>query len=104
MIQLHADLAVDPAKERQMLQSFENEFRPAAMKFEGFIEVGLLKLRTALMGSAPAGVNYRFSLTYLSEELRQKWIASDIHQTVWGNIETTLLSIDNILLFEVMAQ
>lgn len=50
----------------------------------------LLKLRTVYTGAAPAGVNYRFQLTYESEEARQKWIHSDIHQKVWPTVEKTL--------------
>ena len=34
-IQIHVDLNVNPAKEKQMLQYFEKEFKPAAAKFEG---------------------------------------------------------------------
>jgi len=74
-IELHVDLAVDPAKEREMLRNLDTIFRPEAAKHPGYIDVKMLKLRTALQGSAPAGVNYRFSLTYRSEELRQKWVA-----------------------------
>jgi len=101
-IQLHVDLAVDPAKEKVMLHNFETIFRPEAAKHPGYIDVKMLKLRTALQGSAPAGVNYRFSLTYRSEELRQKWVASTEHQRVWPTIENTLASKNyTILLFNV---
>ena len=31
-IQLHVDLAVDPAKEKEMLHNFETIFRPAAVE------------------------------------------------------------------------
>src|SRR2546421_7213041 len=91
-VQLHVDLSVDPAKEKEMLHNFETIFRPAAMKFPGYISVKMLKLRSALKGSAPSGMNYRFELTYQSEELRQKWVASPIHQKVWPTIENTLAS------------
>ena len=102
-IMLHVDLAVNPAKEKEMLQNFEKVFRPAAVKFQGFIDVKMIKLRSAVMGSAPPGVNYRFVLTYQSEELRQKWVASDIHQKVWPTIENTLASKNyTVLLFDVM--
>lgn len=101
-IQLHVDLAVDPAKEKEMLHNFETIFRPAAAKFPGYIDVKILKLRSALMGNAPAGVNYRFSLTYQSEELRQKWVASPVHQKVWPTIENTLTTKNyTVLLFDV---
>lgn len=101
-IQLHVDLEVDPAKENEMLKNFETIFRPEAAKHPGYIDVKMLKLRTALQGSAPAGLNYRFSLTYRSEELRQKWVASAEHKRVWPTIENTLFSKNyTVLLFDV---
>ena len=101
-IQLHVDLSVDPAKEKEMLHNFKTIFQPAAAKQNGYIDVKMLKLRSTIMGKAPEGVNYRFSLTYQSEELRQKWVASDIHQKVWPTIENTLASKNySVLLFDV---
>ena len=73
-----------------MARYFETVFRPAAQTFEGYIDVRMLKLRAALMGVAPPGVNYRFALAYKSEELRQKWIASPEHQRVWPLVEKTM--------------
>ena len=103
-IQLHCDLAVDPAKEKQMLHHFETVFKPAAAKFAGFMDVKMIKLRSAPMGKAPAGMNYRFVLTYQSEELRQKWINSDVHQKVWPPIENMLADKNyTVLLFDVAA-
>jgi hypothetical protein len=102
-IVLHVDLAVDPAREKEMLRNFETIFRPAAARFAGFIDVKMVKLRSAVMGTAPAGMNYRFVLTYESEELRQKWVASDTHQKVWPTIEKTLRAKNyTVLLFDVM--
>ena len=102
-IQLHVDLSVDPAKEAQMLKNFETIFRPAAVKHPGYIDVKMVKLRSTLMGKAPAGVNYRFVLTFQSEELRQKWIASDVHQKVWPTVENTLSTKDyTVMLFDVI--
>ena len=100
-IVLYCDLSVDPAREQEMLHNFHNTFQPAAQKFPGYIDVKLLKLRTVYTGAAPAGVNYRFQLTYESEELRQKWIKSDVHQRVWPTVENTLRSKDySTLLFD----
>lgn len=101
-IQIHVDLSVDPAREKQMLQHFNKDFRPAASRFPGYIDVKIIKLRKAFVGKAPEGMNYRFVLQYESEELRQKWIASDIHQKVWGMIEATLRHKSyDVLLFDV---
>jgi heme-degrading monooxygenase HmoA len=89
-IVLYCDLAVDPAKEQEMLKNFRTIFKPAAEKFPGYVDLKMLKFRSAVQGIAPAGINYRFQLTYESEEARQKWIHSDIHQRVWPTVENTL--------------
>jgi antibiotic biosynthesis monooxygenase (ABM) superfamily enzyme len=101
-IQLHVDLQVDPAKEQEMLHNFKTIFKPAAVKHPGYIDVKIIKLEKALMGSAPQGLNYRFVLTYASEALRQKWVASPVHQKVWPTIENTLSSKSyTVLLFDI---
>lgn len=100
-IVLDCDLSVDPSREAEMLKNFHTIFKPAAEKFPGYIDVKLLKLRTVYTGSAPGGVNYRFQLTYESEELRQKWIKSEVHQKVWPTVENTLRTKDyTVLLFD----
>jgi len=88
-IVLYVDMPVDPAKESLMIRNFHDTFKPAAVKHEGYIDVKIVKIRSAVMGTAPAGINYRFQLTYQSEPLRQKWISSDIHKRVWPTIENT---------------
>jgi hypothetical protein len=100
-IQLHVDLSVDPAQEREMLHNFHTLFRPAASKQPGFVDVKMLKLRSALAGAAPAASNYRFELTFASEEQRQAWVATATHQQVWPTIEKTLASKNyTILLYD----
>ena len=89
-IVLYVDMAVDPAKEKEMVNNYRTIFRPAAVKFAGYIDLKIVKLRSVLQGSAPAGMNYRFQLTYESEEARQKWVNSDVHKKVWPTIENTL--------------
>lgn len=91
-IVLYCDLAVDPAREQEMLHHFHHDFKPAAEKFEGYIDLKILKLRKVVQGGpAPAAnVNYRFQLTYKSEELRQRWIASEVHKKNWPLIENTV--------------
>ena len=102
-IQLHADLAIDPEREAEAVHYFETVYRPTAMRFEGYVDLRLLKLTATLVGSAPAGVNYRFSIGFTSEALRQKWVASDAHTEVWGQLETFLTSHEyDFLLFEVI--
>ena len=93
-IVLYCDMAVDPAQEQKMLDHYHNDFKPAAESFEGYIDLKIVKLRRVMQGGPPPpeGVNYRFQLTYESEELRQKWIASAVHRKNWPLIENTLLN------------
>jgi hypothetical protein len=102
-VQLHCDLSVDPRRESEMVQYFETVYRPEAEKFAGYVDLRILKLRSVLAGEAPDGLNYRFSITYTTEELRQKWIQSDVHQVVWPKLQSFLASTDfDFLLFEVI--
>lgn len=101
-IELYVDLAVDPAREKEMVQNFRTQFRPTAQKQPGFIDVKIMKLRSAIQGTAPAGVNYRFMISFQAEEQRQKWVATEAHQKVWPLIENTLKTKNyTVLLFDV---
>jgi hypothetical protein len=101
-IQLHGDLHVDPAREAEMLHYFETVYRPEASAFPGYIDLHLLKLTAAPMGTPPEGrLIYRFSITYESEVLRLAWVASPVHDEVWRALEQFLTSHDyTFLLFE----
>ena len=92
-IVLYCDLAVDPAREAEMLKHFYEVFRPGAAKFTGYRDLKMLKLRTLIQGGPPLapGVKYRFQLTYESEELRQIWVNSPEHAVLWPPIENTLV-------------
>lgn len=101
-IELLVDLQVDPAREGEMLEIFHGPFHAAASKQSGFISAQMLKLRSALQGTAPTGANYRFALQFKSEEQRQAWVASAIHQQLWPKIESTLTSKNyTVLLYDV---
>lgn len=89
-IQLHCDLQVDPARQKDLLAAFSNVFRPAIRKQPGFVDVKLLKLRSEIQGKAPANFTYRLIVSFQTEELRLKWAATDDHQKGWGAMERTL--------------
>ena len=99
-IVLYCDLKVDPKREQEMLDHYHRMFKPAAEEFDGFIDLKMLKLRKVLHGGpAPQeGINYRFQLTFQSEEKRQIWIASEVHSRVWPLIENTLTDREYIVL------
>ena len=76
-----------------MLDAFHQHFKPAAEKFDGYIEVKMLKPAARWFKAVPhppSNINYRFQLTYESEEKRQVWIHSTIHKTVWPMVEKTV--------------
>lgn len=89
-IQLHVDLAVDPAKERDLRKNFKEIFKPAMARQPGYLNVHLLKLREAKAGKAPEGSNYRLIINFRSEEDRMNWVKSNDHQSAWPTIENTL--------------
>jgi heme-degrading monooxygenase HmoA len=89
--QLHCDLQLDPAREKEMLENYRKVYRPTLIKQPGFVAVTLLKLRTEVQGKAPAGCRYRLNISFQTEEQRLKWVASDAHQKVWPSVENTLV-------------
>jgi hypothetical protein len=99
-IVLYCDLAVDPARGQEMLHHFHHDFKPVAERFDGYIDLKMLKIRKVVQGgpSLPKGVNYRFQLTYESEEKRQIWIASEVHRKNWPLIENTVIDKDYLTL------
>jgi hypothetical protein len=102
-VQLHVDLSVDPAKEADIVRYFEEVYRPAARKFQGYIDLQLLRLSSVLAGTAPDGLSYRFSITYETEALRLAWVGSDVHTEVWGTLERHFTSTSyTLLLFDVI--
>ena len=89
-IQLHLDLEVDPAKEKDMVANFKTIFQPTIRKQPGFVDVKLMKFRKAMAGAPPAKTTYRLLISFETEEQRLKWVATDDHQKAWPTIEKNL--------------
>lgn len=90
-IVLYVDLSVDPKREQEFLDAYRTHFKPVARKHEGYVDLTVAKIDKILQGAGPAkAVNYRFQLTWASEELRQKWVASADHVANWPLLEKTL--------------
>jgi hypothetical protein len=104
-IVLYCDLAVDPAHEQEMLHRFHTDFKPEAEKHEGYVDVKMLKIEKVMQGrpAPPSDINYRFQLTYTSEELRRKWISSDVHRRLWPQIEAFVTNKDYLVLLTEIA-
>jgi hypothetical protein len=93
---LYCDLAVKPDKEQQMLHVFHDKFRPAAEKFNGFIDLKILKYDHLVQGKPlPTTINYRFELAYESLALQQIWVHSPTHQALWPLMAETLNNPDD---------
>lgn len=89
-IQLHLDLTVDPAKEKELKKNFKEVFKPAMAKQPGFLHVYMLKLREVKQGKLPEGANYRLVINFKSEQARLAWVKTNDHQAAWPTIENTL--------------
>lgn len=89
-IQLHVDLDVDPAQEKEMVSNYHKVFHPVITKQPGFVDVKLLKLRSAVAGQAPPNAAYRLLISFQSEEQRKTWVDTAAHKRVWPSIEKTL--------------
>jgi hypothetical protein len=90
-IVLYCDLAVDPKREKEMLDHFHKVFAPVAKKHKGYIDLKMLKLGKHIQGpDLPKAINYRFQLTYETEEQRLAWVASADHAKAWPGLEATL--------------
>jgi antibiotic biosynthesis monooxygenase (ABM) superfamily enzyme len=96
MIVLYCDLVVKSEREREMLEVLHHTFRPAAEKFEGYIDLKILKYDHRVQGAPlPADINYRFQLTYESLALQQAWVNSPTHKKLWPLIAATLSNPDD---------
>ena len=89
-IQLHVDLDVDPAKEKNLLNNFRTIFQPTIRKQAGFVDVKLLKLHQVMAGKGPENTAYRLLIGFQTEDQRLKWVASDDHRKVWPKMDENL--------------
>ncbi len=88
-IQLHVEMEVDPAREKELLANYRQTFHPAISKQPGFTEVQLMKFRSVASGSAQPAL-YRLLIGFQTEEHRLKWVSTDLHQHVWPTLSKTL--------------
>lgn len=80
MFVLHVDLEVKPGARQTLEKIYVETFRPAISRQEGFHAVALLR-------PAEDGSNYLLSIAFDDESFQQKWVATDIHQQVWPQME-----------------
>jgi heme-degrading monooxygenase HmoA len=81
MFVLHVDLTIKPMAQQALERTYFEIFEPAISSQEGFRAVSLLR---------PAGdeVEYRLTIAFDQQASQQKWVASDLHQQVWPQMES----------------
>ncbi len=80
MFVLFVDMRVKPGSPQALEQTYREIFRPAISSQEGFGGVELLRPNRH-------GGEYRLRIAFESHELQQKWVAADLHQQVWPQME-----------------
>jgi heme-degrading monooxygenase HmoA len=80
MFAVFVDFKLKPGEEPELKKTYLETFRPAISRQEGFRGVELLKPDT---GEDP----WRLSIAFENPALQKKWVALDLHQQVWGQME-----------------
>jgi heme-degrading monooxygenase HmoA len=80
MFVLHVELKVKPGLQKDLEETYVGIFSPAITQQAGFQGVNLLR-------PAEEGDEYRLSIAFEDRASQQKWVATDLHATVWPRIE-----------------
>lgn len=93
MFVLHVDLKVKPGAQQNLEDTFVGTFIPAVSQQSGFRDVTLLR------PFEEGGGDYRLSIAFDDRDSQQKWVATDLHQVVWPQMESHCLtySVKNFL-------
>jgi heme-degrading monooxygenase HmoA len=81
MFVLFVDMKLKPGVEQDLEKTYIEKFRPAISQQEGFRGVELLRPNKA-------GGDWRLSIAFASHELQKKWVALDLHQVVWPQLQS----------------
>jgi heme-degrading monooxygenase HmoA len=85
MFVLHVELQVKPGAEQKLEKTYNETFRPAISQQEGFLSVSLLRPRDEAR-------SYMLSIVFRDRSQQQKWVATDLHQRVWSQMESLCAS------------
>ena len=73
-------MTIKPMALEALKKTYVETFRPAITRQEGFRDVRLLR-------PIEGGDDYRLHIAFDSHALQQKWVAMDLHQDVWSQME-----------------
>ena len=82
MFVLQLALKIKAGESPAVEKAFLGPFKAAISAQEGFKSVALLRPQD--------DGDYVLSIAFESQQLQQKWVATDLHQQVWPMIETHL--------------
>lgn len=89
-VRLSIDCNFDANHRMEFLRVFSEDFYPAISSQDGFIECLLLTKSDELSDECLGTI--RIDITFNSELERQNWVASEIHQKVWGRLSAGMIS------------
>jgi heme-degrading monooxygenase HmoA len=81
MFVLFVDMKLKPGAQPALEKTYTEVFRPAISRQEGFRGVELLQPNQA-------EDQWRLSIAFESHALQKKWVAMDLHQEVWPQMES----------------
>jgi heme-degrading monooxygenase HmoA len=81
MFVLFVDIKLNPGAQASLEKTYIETFRPAISQQEGFRGVELLRPNQA-------GGEWRLSIAFESHESQKKWVALDLHQVVWPQMQS----------------
>lgn len=84
MFVLFVDMHIKPGTEPALAKTYNETFRPAISGQDGFSGLELLRLNP---GQDNHSGEYRLSIAFETHALQQKWVATDLHQEVWPQME-----------------
>ena len=95
MFVLHVDMKVKPESLEALVITYLQIFKPAITRQEGFKGAELLRPRED-------GSDHRLTIAFDHQASQQKWIATDLHQDVWGQMEAACSGY-TVLLYDSVA-
>lgn len=81
MFVLHIDLPVRAGEDQRLEKTFASRFRPVIIDQPGFRD-------TQLMRSINKETDYCLTISFEDETAQQKWVATDVHETVWSAMQS----------------
>ena len=81
MFVLHVELKLKPGLRQALEKTYREVFLPAISPQPGFLSAQLL--RPVERGAD----DYRLTLAFDRQALQQQWVATDVHQEVWPQME-----------------